>query len=73
MSGSHGHPVSFHINTPRWVWKNWLIFYVIFPLSFLFHLVGVIMCLCGRLTLDCKWQSQSCLQLPMKAYRIACC
>jgi hypothetical protein len=33
-----------------------------------------VVCLCGRgLTLDCKQQSQSCFQLPMKTYTTTCC
>jgi len=38
--------------------------------SLLFWLVGVV-CLCQGITLEWKWQSQSCFQLPMKAYKTA--
>jgi hypothetical protein len=42
-------------------------------LSFLFWLGGVV-CLCGGITMECKWQlSPSCFQLPKKAYKTACC
>jgi len=64
-------PFAFHMNIHwcgrlPWFGRSFL------PLSFGFSLVGVV-CLCGRLALDCKRQSQSCFQLPVKAYRTVCC
>jgi len=44
---------------------SWFVGSFLQPCS-LFPLVGVV-CLCGGVTLDCKWQSKSCFQLPMEA------
>jgi len=61
----HPFPLSFHMNTPWWVWKNALICWVISPAFF------------PVLTAWCNvsvWWNNFEMQVtkPMKAYRIAC-